>query len=202
MTRPLLLILAPLLLAAAGCSAVAAGGVPDVAGTHSARPDAAASVSASASSTPVPASSPAPLASAAPAAQAQAADATVTGFLHTSSLAAADPASTTDLSSSVGGALLDDLQAQLEELEDNGWTSTGTAVADDIHVLRSTTKGDVTTLTVEACVDSSDVVVLDADGTPLPTDPTTARAKTIYTLTDDGTGLLVTDRTYPDNPSC
>ncbi|RNE67371.1 hypothetical protein [Cryobacterium tepidiphilum] len=97
------------------------------------------------------------------------------------------------------GAILEELGNEHLELDSNGWTQHGQSVVDSVKVLHTT----ATTATVQACIDSSAVTILDNKGNPIGTPDTNRRALNIYTLTQgtDGT-WQVTDRTFPDNPTC
>lgn len=112
-----------------------------------------------------------------------------------------------NVSAQVGGIagedLIEEAEADLLELESNGWQRTGAPVVVSVTVTEQEKDAAPPTATVEACIDSSDVQVLDASGEPLPKDPGAARALNIYHLVqnDDGS-WIVASRTFPSNPSC
>jgi hypothetical protein len=162
---------------------------------------------ATTSPTPAPSASARSTASPRPTATADAAivsdaEKSLDTFVAATAGAAAAPEDPNTVDRIADGALLADIEAQLAELESNGWTSTGVARIGKLRVLSSDTVGTRTTLTVETCVDSSDVVVLDATGDPLPSTPSSARALTTFTVLVDGDHTVVTDRRFPDNPRC
>lgn len=114
---------------------------------------------------------------------------------------------TPDVSAHVGGIagedLIEEAEADLLELESNGWERTGAPVVVSVMVTEQEQDAAPPTATVEACIDSSDVQVLDASGEPLPKDPGAARALNIYHLEQNEDGSwIVASRTFPSNPSC
>jgi hypothetical protein len=122
-------------------------------------------------------------------------------FLRAASSAVlvADSEITDELTSVAAGAMLDEIEAQKMELEANGWSITGTPRLVSAVVTDATSD----TATVTACIDSSDVATLDAQGTPIASsDDSPRRATNIYTLDHhDGTWRVVA-RTFPNNPDC
>jgi hypothetical protein len=124
------------------------------------------------------------------------ADATtaVSTYLSTTSTA-----EETDLADVAAGAMLDELAAEREELETNGWTISGRAKVDSVEVVKASDKHG--TATVLACIDSSAVTILDADGAPLGASQT-PRALNLFTLIDDGGTWKIQSRTFPEDPAC
>src|SRR5699024_6327746 len=115
--------------------------------------------------------------------------------------------SSTDVSAQVsavaGKRFISELEASLLELESQGWTLSGTP---DVVLVRITSRDRNTTpptVTIEACIDSSDVHTLDSNGDPLPTDPSSARALNSYVLSQQDNGTwLITSHSFPPDPSC
>lgn len=114
---------------------------------------------------------------------------------------------TTDVSARVnsiaGESLIAELEADLLELDSQGWQRTGAPVAVSATVIDQDENSSPPTATVQACIDSSDVQVVDAAGEPLPNDPSANRALNVYTLAqnDDGAWIIVS-RSFPPDPSC
>lgn len=114
-----------------------------------------------------------------------------------------DPRAADQVETVAGDVMIAELEADLLELDSNGWTRTGTPQVVSATVLDQDDDATPPTATVEACIDSSDVHIIDSAGDPLPSDPPSARALNVYTLNqqDDGSWILVS-RSFPDNPAC
>lgn len=114
-----------------------------------------------------------------------------------------DPHASDRVAAVAGDTIIAELEADLLELDSNGWTRTGTPEVISASVIDQDDSATPPTATVQACIDSSDVHVIDSAGDPLPSDPSSARALNLYTLNqqDDGSWILVS-RSFPDNPAC
>jgi hypothetical protein len=177
--------------------AVAAAPAPGAAPANTAVPTAAAALTTSVTAKPAPVK-------AAPATPGAPLDNThAKASLHSFLGAVATVDSVSDvkqqLSNVATGAIVEELGNEQLELDSNGWTQTGQSVVDSVKVLRTTGHG----ATVQACIDSSAVELLDSKGKPIGTPSADRRALNIYTLVQNADGSWrVTDRTFPDNPSC
>ena len=120
------------------------------------------------------------------------------GTLATASFTAADLGS---LTSVADGAILEEIRADTLELEANGWTKRGEALLDSVTVLDSQLDATPQTARVQACVDSSAVQILDQDGVPMAA-PISPRSLNIYSLALVDSVWKVTDRSFPNDPSC
>lgn len=114
-----------------------------------------------------------------------------------------DPHAAEQVAAIAGDGIIAELQADLLELDSNGWTRTGTPRVVSASVTEQDDTVDPPTATVEACIDSSDVRVIDSAGDPLPTSPASARALNLYTVSqqDDGSWILVS-HSFPNDPAC
>lgn len=132
------------------------------------------------------------------------AEAIVAGYLSTVSELEADTVDVPALVGNVAGApLVAEIEADLLELDSQGWQRTGTPVVASMSVLEQDEDASPPTATVQACIDSSDVQVLDSSGEPLPQDPSTARALNIYQLTQNEDGSwFIASRSFPSDPAC
>ncbi|UFU05726.1 hypothetical protein [Ruania halotolerans] len=101
-----------------------------------------------------------------------------------------------------GETIIAELEAELLELDSNGWTRTGSAVVDSASVIDQDSTATPPVATVHACIDSSEVRVLDSAGAPLPQDPSAARAVNIYTLHQVDGAWVIVSRTFGDDPAC
>ncbi|MGA8995473.1 MAG: hypothetical protein WB441_14320 [Nocardioidaceae bacterium] len=101
----------------------------------------------------------------------------------------------------VGGTALAQLVNQAAELAQNGQRVVGRP-----RVVSSVVTGrtvDPPTLTLAVCLDNSAVRVLDAQGTPLPRNPTADRpTRNILTLAQRAGRWVVVDQGFPDDPDC
>ena len=89
----------------------------------------------------------------------------------------ADPAQAraTDLSSVLTASALEEFDAQALEWTRDGTHATGTPTLEDVHIISDDGAGNIT---VSACVDSSNVRVLNDAGTALTDDTTMWRSST------------------------
>jgi hypothetical protein len=116
---------------------------------------------------------------------------------------AEDPSASTDsLSSLATGAILDEVAADTEELKANGWSRTGTAKVGSVRVIATDAATTPATATIEACIDSSDVRLLDLAGDVIGDPLASPRSLNIYSLEHDGAVWRVTSRTFPDDAAC
>ena len=97
----------------------------------------------------------------------------------------ADPeqARATDLSSVLTASALEEFDAQALEWTRDGTHATGTPTLEDVHIISDDGAGNIT---VSACVDSSNVRVLNDAGTALTDDTTMTRALTYFQFVKDG----------------
>lgn len=132
------------------------------------------------------------------------ADAAVKKFLDAS--VAVDPAApgTTDaLTNAAAGAILAEAQNDRQELEANGWTREGAATVEALTIIQSDSQAQPAIVVAEACVDSSMVRTLDADGEPVGTSGDSAqRALNLYTLQYLAGAWKVVARSFPDEFAC
>jgi len=135
---------------------------------------------------------------------AEQADAAVQKFLDAS--VAVDPAaanSTDGLTTAAAGAILDEAQNDAQELEVNGWRREGAATVEAVTIVNSDSATDPGTVVAQACVDSSSVRTLDADGKPLSAPGDTAqRALNLFTLQYISGTWKVVARSFPDEFAC
>ena len=113
----------------------------------------------------------------------------------------ADPeqARATDLSSVLTASALEEFDAQALEWTRDGTHATGTPTLEDVHIISDDGAGNIT---VSACVDSSNVRVLNDAGTALTDDTTMTRALTYFQLVKDGETWKLSGFSFPDDPTC
>lgn len=101
----------------------------------------------------------------------------------------------------VTGTALQALRNQAEELEVNQQRVEGRPTVVEVDVVARTKRPP--TVTVAACLDSSEVEVVDARGKPVPGQATARqRALNLITLVQRGDRWLVSDVTFPDDADC
>lgn len=126
-------------------------------------------------------------------------------FLDEVAEVVADPADgIADLDDFATGAILAELENDQLELADNGWTRSGRESVVSLEVTATDPDATPPTAIVEACIDSKNVVLLDAAGKPIVSGmtPKQKRSINIYTLVLEGGTWLVADRTFPDEAAC
>ena len=113
----------------------------------------------------------------------------------------ADPeqARATDLSSVLTASALEEFDAQALEWTRDGTHATGTPTLEDVHIISDDGAGNIT---VSACVDSSNVRVLNDAGTALTDDTTMTRALTYFQFVKDGGTWKLSGFSFPDDPTC
>lgn len=113
----------------------------------------------------------------------------------------ADPeqARATDLSSVLTASALEEFDAQALEWTRDGTHATGTPTLEDVHIISDDGAGNIT---VSACVDSSNVRVLNDAGTALTDDTTMTRALTYFEFVKDGETWKLSGFSFPDDPTC
>ena len=113
----------------------------------------------------------------------------------------ADPeqARATDLSSVLTASALEEFDAQALEWTRDGTHATGTPTLEDVHIISDDGAGNIT---VSACVDSSNVRVLNDAGTALTDDTTMTRALTYFQFVKDGETCKLSGFSFPDDPTC
>ena len=113
----------------------------------------------------------------------------------------ADPAKAraTDLSSVLTASALEEFDAQALEWTRDGTHATGTPTLEDVHIISDDGAGNIT---VSACVDSSNVRVLNDAGTALTDDTTMTRALTYFEFVNDGGAWKLSGFSFPDDPTC
>ena len=113
----------------------------------------------------------------------------------------ADPAQAraTDLSSVLTASALEEFDAQALEWTRDGTHATGTPTLEDVHIISDDGAGNIT---VSACVDSSNVRVLNDAGTALTDDTTMTRALTYFEFVNYGGAWKLSGFSFPDDPTC
>ena len=113
----------------------------------------------------------------------------------------ADPeqARATDLSSVLTGSALEEFDAQALEWTRDGTHTTGSPTLEDVHIISDDGAGNIT---VSACVDSSNVRVLNDAGTALTDDTTMTRALTYFLFVKDDGAWKLSGFSFPDDPTC
>jgi len=113
-----------------------------------------------------------------------------------------------DLDALLQDIAVDDYAAELEaqwlELSSQGWTVTGAPTLVDAEVTSLDLDADQPVAQVTACVDSSDVEMLDAADARIG-DPaaTTPRALHLFTLVQDDDGAWrISAHSFPNDPTC
>lgn len=96
-------------------------------------------------------------------------------------------------------AFQEEIESEWLELSSSGWSITGERVVNELEI----TDLDDRTATIVACIDSSDVALIDAAGHPVGSESAgPVRAQHIFTLAKHDGAWRVTDRTFPDDPTC
>lgn len=100
------------------------------------------------------------------------------------------------------GAALDAALAQAAEFDDNGWHQVGAPRIVSTRIVEDGRDEDPPRITISACVDSSDVDVVDASGVSVRHGSHPDRSRMLYTLVRRDGDWLVGRQTFPDDPEC
>lgn len=128
------------------------------------------------------------------------------------SVAIDTPLTSADTEEALGDTLVDiaiegyaaELEAHWLELTSQGWSQTGSPHVESLEIITLDTDSNPVTAQVVACIDSSEVVTVDAVGDPVG-DPSAASPRALHHFTmvqgDDGVWRIST-HSFPDDPSC
>ena len=126
-------------------------------------------------------------------------ESTLTNLLDATAGVASNPTmDLSDVENFGSGAILAELKADTTELQANGWTREGTPTVISLRIVRADSASGL----VEACIDSSSVYTVDADGKRLPRDESTLRSFNLFTLAHNGSDWRISDRTFPPDAAC
>lgn len=182
------------------------GGSTPEAGASSPTASGSDTASPSPTLTPTPTPSPDPVPSPAPSASpvetgAPAAD-IVAPFVAADSAARQDPAQPLELDKVATGDALDDLNIQVTELTKGGLSQVGSPTVVSAEVTASDPNADPPTATVLACLDYSQVDLVNSAGQSAKDTTAPQRVSTILDLVEKDGTWLVSKRTFPDDPTC
>ena len=112
----------------------------------------------------------------------------------------AAPADAIDPSDSLASTALQELQATAEEWNLLGYIQEGKPVISDVQVVK-VGEGE-TTMQVMVCVDSSNVRVLNENGTEVSDDHAPTRSRSLFELEFIDGKWKVTHQSFPEDPEC
>lgn len=97
------------------------------------------------------------------------------------------------------GAFEEMIALQLQEYSDQGWTQEGSPEVVSVEIIEELPDG---ALLVNACIDSTDIKVLDDRGRDMRGPGTPDRSMNTFTLIPGDGVWLVADQTFPEDPTC
>lgn len=102
------------------------------------------------------------------------------------------------------GAILEEIKNSNQELEANGWKSQGVSTVKSLTILSQELTDSSATMTVQACVDSSAIVVTDSMNVPIVGEGENRNdsALNIFTIQKSDESWRIVARTFPNNPAC
>lgn len=113
-----------------------------------------------------------------------------------------DPVEEVSVARSATGAYAETLALRLDEFEDMGWTQMGTPTVTSLQILEEHLEEDPPRVIVLACIDSTNVQILDDRGNELRNAGTPARSSNLYTLVQEQGVWSITNATFPEDPDC
>jgi hypothetical protein len=102
------------------------------------------------------------------------------------------------------GSYSEELDAQWQELVAQGWTMSGAPIIVSSEVTALDTGTSPPTASVTACIDSSNVSMLDSEGKPIgDASAQMPRALHLFTLTQGDDGIWrISSHSFPNDPKC
>lgn len=97
-----------------------------------------------------------------------------------------------------------ELEAQWLELTSQGWSTTGSPRVESLEITELDTTSDPATAEMTACIDSSEVTTVDAEGASIG-DPSAVspRAFHLFTMVQGDDGIWrISSHSFPNDPSC
>lgn len=125
--------------------------------------------------------------------------ATTRDALTRTAAALSDPGNPADLSGVLTDGELDSYEAQADEFASTGVHQNGAPTIENPGIVGVSDDG--ATVSVQACVDSSSVHVLDDQGTDLHASQP-KRSLTIFMLTNSNGSWKISGESFPDDPTC
>ena len=99
-------------------------------------------------------------------------------------------------------AALAEAEAEYGEMAVNGWRMEGTPRVVGTPKATATRYREADALRVAACIDSSEVRLVDAQGRTVGAEPRERRALNLFTLVRDGDSWKVAERSLPAETAC
>lgn len=156
--------------------------------------------SESASPTPVP--PPTPASTSTPGGIEEDGEEFVVPFVAAESASRSDPSRPVVYADVATGTALKDLEAQALEFMENGLVQVGLPEIVSATILDVDEDADPAEMQILACLDYSDVEVVDANGDSAKSDDAPQRIPTLLTLLKEDEHWLVGYRSFPDDASC
>lgn len=100
------------------------------------------------------------------------------------------------------GPALQELQALVQEFDDNGWSMVGTPEVVSSTVVSVDAEADPPSAVIEVCLDSSGVDVVDSSGTSQLDERAPQRALNIFTMDLVEGRWVLRERTFPVQTAC
>ncbi len=158
--------------------------------------------SADASSSPAPSPAPPAPPTEPSALDAGAAEDVIETVLETVATTAPSSDPSIVLANLAGGGYLAEIDAQYQELAANGWTMRGNPTIESTAVVSMDAAANPVTAVVSACIDSSDVTMLDLAGVPVG-GQSTPRSTHLFGLVQEADGTWkITSHWFPNDPAC
>lgn len=153
-------------------------------------------------STSQPSPVPTPAATVAPEAIGDDATALVLPFMSAETALRGNPATPLAMEEVATGSALEDLEVNARELLESGLVQVGSPAVVNATVTAFDDSATTPMATVSACLDYSTVDVQIADGTSVKDENAAQRVPTIFSIVKVEDRWLVSERTFPDEPTC
>jgi hypothetical protein len=120
-----------------------------------------------------------------------------------STLATAKTPAADELAALAVGPAQGAILADAAEFENNGWHQEGTPTVEELEVVGFDASASPQRMTVNACIDSSKVKVVTAEGQTIRQGTSNSRSLNVLSLVKAGSGgWLVEKVSFPDDPTC
>jgi hypothetical protein len=132
----------------------------------------------------------------------EAARATLDRYLALADAIYADPGRGVELKGMATGSAADEVEATATEFATVGYRQRGTVAIEEVRADPASLGDDPPLVTLAACLDATEIALVDVDGDTVRAPSPEARSLHLYDLVFTGARWQVVRHDFPDDPSC
>jgi hypothetical protein len=132
----------------------------------------------------------------------EAAQATLERYLALADAIYADPGRGVELKGMATGSAADEVEATATEFATVGYRQRGTVAIEEVRADPASLGDDPPLVTLAACLDATEIALVDVDGDTVRAPSPEARSLHLYDLVFTGARWQVVRHDFPDDPSC